>query len=288
MNNLFHFEGARIFYRVTGSGPPLVFLHNGGASHRIWERQVAHFSRTHRCIAFDLPGFGASERPAVRTSLRFHVDWLGAFFHLHRIEHATLVGNCMGSAIALAFASAHRVRASRLVLFHVLTKSTVLAGPYGPFFALEAPRLRRALRFLAARLTTPRLLLKHAVRAHFGSGVEPDAPLAIELARLYRRPGQLAALSDLVVDVDALAALDELVLARSSPPTLMLWGESNAVLPVHGGQALARTLEPHQFVCVSGGGHLVMHEQSPRINRILEEFFDANDPVDRHRRPAHP
>jgi len=277
----FDFEGARVFYTTHGSGKPMLLLHNGGASHRIWERQIEHFSASHRCIAFDLPGYGRSADAGLRTSLGFHVDWLDAFCTLHGIEGATLVGNCMGSAIALAYANAFPARVERLVLFHPLTKRTVLAGPYAPIFRLTTPRLRNALRALAMRLTTPRIFVKRAVRAHWGSGDRPDAALAAELARLYRQRGQLAALSDLLVDADAFAALDRLTLPPSFPRTLVVWGEENEVLPIAGGRSLARDLAPHRFVCVPGGGHLLMHQHFTRANRIMEKFFDAPSSVDR-------
>ena len=54
-------RGHSVRYLDRGQGEPLVFVHNGGMDHRLWEAQVAHFAPGRRVIALDLPGFGASD-----------------------------------------------------------------------------------------------------------------------------------------------------------------------------------------------------------------------------------
>ena len=68
------------------------------------------------------------------------------------------------------------------------------------------------------------------------------------------------------------------------PPTLLVWGEANRVLPLAGGRALAASLRPHRFATVPGGGHLLMHENFVDANRIMEGFVDAVTAA----KPAHP
>ena len=41
-------------------GPPIVWLGSLGSSTAMWERQVAVFGATHRCVLIDHPGHGAS------------------------------------------------------------------------------------------------------------------------------------------------------------------------------------------------------------------------------------
>lgn len=42
------FNGASLRYADRGSGDPIVFLHNGALSHRLWDLQLAHFELAHR------------------------------------------------------------------------------------------------------------------------------------------------------------------------------------------------------------------------------------------------
>src|SRR3954471_18788672 len=54
----------------TGEGaPPIVFIHGLAGSWQNWLENIPHFAAAgHRVVAFDLPGFGASELPADKVS----------------------------------------------------------------------------------------------------------------------------------------------------------------------------------------------------------------------------
>src|ERR1700754_5143807 len=47
----------KLYYEVTGSGPPIVFAHGLGGTHLSWWQQVAHFSPNHTCMTFAHRGF---------------------------------------------------------------------------------------------------------------------------------------------------------------------------------------------------------------------------------------
>src|SRR3954467_9025914 len=53
-------DGSEVEYVDLGSGPPMVFVHGLGACWQNWLENLPFFARTHRCVALDLPGFGAS------------------------------------------------------------------------------------------------------------------------------------------------------------------------------------------------------------------------------------
>lgn len=55
-------ETVRFHYTETGSGEPIVFLHGIPDSWYQWHHQMAALSTTHRCIAFDLKGYGQSSK----------------------------------------------------------------------------------------------------------------------------------------------------------------------------------------------------------------------------------
>ena len=40
---------------------PIIFLHGVGSDKSVWRRQLEHFGRTRRAVAFDYPGYGESE-----------------------------------------------------------------------------------------------------------------------------------------------------------------------------------------------------------------------------------
>ena len=49
--------GVRLYYEETGSGTPLVFVHEFGGDYRSWECQVRFFARRYRCLVFNARGF---------------------------------------------------------------------------------------------------------------------------------------------------------------------------------------------------------------------------------------
>src|SRR5271156_6186775 len=94
----FTFRGHQVFYRREGAGAPMVFLHNGGTSHRTWEPLIERYAADHDVIAPDMLGFGRSEHPKIEYSLDLYVDMLGALLDELGLGNVTLVGNCMGAA----------------------------------------------------------------------------------------------------------------------------------------------------------------------------------------------
>src|SRR6185437_13031464 len=56
-------EGARLYYEETGSGHPVIFVHEFGAVHREWETQIRWFARAYRCITFNARGYPPSDVP---------------------------------------------------------------------------------------------------------------------------------------------------------------------------------------------------------------------------------
>ena len=98
-------DGVKLYYEETGSGMPIVFVHEFAGDYRTWEPQVRHFSRRYRCIAYNARGYPPSDVPAdvehysqqrARDDIRCVLDQLG-------IEQAHIVGNSMGGFAALHF-----------------------------------------------------------------------------------------------------------------------------------------------------------------------------------------
>ncbi len=106
-------NGARLFYEVSGEGPPLVLLHAGIADHRMWDHQVDEFARRYRVIRYDLRGFGKSDLPPGPFSMR---DDLYRLLTMLDVDRAHLVGVSMGGGIAVDFALDHPDMAGALVL----------------------------------------------------------------------------------------------------------------------------------------------------------------------------
>lgn len=56
-------QGARIYYEETGSGTPILFIHEFGGDYRSWQDQVRRFARGWRCITWSARGYPMSDAP---------------------------------------------------------------------------------------------------------------------------------------------------------------------------------------------------------------------------------
>ena len=110
-------EGARLYYEETGTGHPILFIHEFGADHREWEDQVRFFSREYRCITYAARGYPPSEVPEDPKlyGQDFAVaDAVAVLRHLG-VPRAHIVGLSMGGFAALLFGIRHPEMASCLV-----------------------------------------------------------------------------------------------------------------------------------------------------------------------------
>jgi pimeloyl-ACP methyl ester carboxylesterase len=112
-----HQDGARVAYRETGAGPPLVLLHSLGLSHREWEPIVDPLSARFRVILPDLPLHGDSED---RPRHPYSPDWLADVISGFCVEAAgprcMVAGHDLGAELVLRAVTTGRLDVARLVL----------------------------------------------------------------------------------------------------------------------------------------------------------------------------
>ena len=269
----FEYENQLLRYVRAGSGDPIVLLHNGGTSHAIWSDVIP---RLHgfETFAIDLLGFGASSKPGHGYDLDTHVAILGAFIDAHGLAPVSLVGNCMGSAISLAFAMRRPEAVRSLVLINTLTSATFAKGLYAPMTSLS--RRVPALASVMAKVPLGAWLGKLGVRSQLGRhGVERRVHERQDLCACYAGASQSEALLGVLADLPSYAVLDRFVPPSSFPPVCTIWGLENRVLRAEQGRALVRTLRPARQEWLEGCGHLPMLERPERVAAIIREFFDS-------------
>jgi pimeloyl-ACP methyl ester carboxylesterase len=111
-------DGVRLYLEETGSGVPIVFVHEFAGDHRSWEPQVRFLSRWFRCITFNARGYPPSdvpEDPARYSQARARDDIRDVLAHLG-IERAHIVGLSMGGFATLHFGMAYPSRARSLLI----------------------------------------------------------------------------------------------------------------------------------------------------------------------------
>ena len=111
-------DGVKLYYEETGSGLPVVFVHEFAGDYRSYESQMRYFGQRYRCIAYNARGYPPSDVPKdpqkysqarARDDIRSVLDAL-------KIEQAHIVGLSMGGFATLHFGFTYPKRARSLVV----------------------------------------------------------------------------------------------------------------------------------------------------------------------------
>jgi 3-oxoadipate enol-lactonase len=254
----FHVESA-------GAGAPVLFIHGGTASAREWRPVLPLLAEHAECVAIDRLGCGESERSARGYDRATITDGLFALTDALGWERFAVVGQSFGGFWALSMAFARPERLTGLV---------VVNGAAGPMS--DAEQSRWDARMAARRQAAP---------------ADPTSPTAIDavmneiFADLSRVPASFR--EDLRfqaehADVGQLGVLaTESRTIASAPyaslrmPTLVIWGEADAMIPVERGRRLAEAIPGARFVGLPGIGHTCQVEAPAEFAAALSPFMDA-------------
>lgn len=110
MKNLLH-------YTDTGHGETtLVFLHYFGGSSKTWAAVIELLKNSFRCIAVDLPGFGASSPLVQQPTVENTAVKVNELLQALSLKNVVLIGHSMGGKVALALAAKRPVGVKQLIL----------------------------------------------------------------------------------------------------------------------------------------------------------------------------
>jgi len=111
-------NGVKLHTEETGSGHPILFIHEFAGDHRSWEPQIRYFSRRYRCISYDARGYLPSDVPDDPAEYSQDIavaDAIAVLDH-YGIDKAHVVGLSMGGFAALHIGMRHGNCASALVV----------------------------------------------------------------------------------------------------------------------------------------------------------------------------
>lgn len=98
--------GRQVHYVEAGSGSPVILLHQAPASGAMWQGLMAPLAALgHRCVAFDLPGYGMSDPLPGAPSLEGYAAAIEAAAASLGLESYDLVGHHTGASVALWMAT---------------------------------------------------------------------------------------------------------------------------------------------------------------------------------------
>jgi pimeloyl-ACP methyl ester carboxylesterase len=230
--------------------PAILLLHGFGVSLHLWDGWVPHLAQGFRVIRPDLPGFGLTGAdPTGDYSDDRTVAVLAALLDDLGIARAHVVGSSMGGRFAWRFAADHPGRVDRLVL--MAPDGFSESGRYG-----ERPKQPWWFRLL------PWMLPERPLRRISAAGYADPAALTDAIFTrthdLLRAPGVRRALLDRMATTRRYDPTP--FLARIAAPTLLLWGDTDRMIPHSQAEAYQRLIPASRTVVLPGLGHAPMEE----------------------------
>jgi len=242
----------------------LVLLHGMPGQLTNWRYQIERLERRWRVVAYDMRGYGESDKPRRVTFEDYLMD-LEEVMRLLGIREgdAVLVGHSFGGMVAQAFARGRDLKGLVLIGSAVRHSSDAVEWivQHLPAF-LWRPLLFRPNRFTIG-FYRKLFFSPEGPPEAFREFMEDNADYISGL------PAHVHRYSAALRDYDAEPWLSEV-----RCPTLVIVGRDDRVTPVGQSEVIARRIPGSRLLIVDGAGHLVLYERPDLINSAIEEFLE--------------
>ncbi len=272
----FTWKHGRIFYKESGlgiPGPPLVFIHGigAGASSFMWRKNFDELAQEFRVYAFDLLGFGFSDKPASAPySANLYVELISDFIREVAGGPANLVASSLGASYAVQVADEHPELVNSMVLnapvgYDTLNTRPGMAGAafYG---LLQSPVLGTSFYNVMA---SERSIRDYARRTLFYDYRRVTRRLVAHLYATSHQSGAqhaIAAFLSGYLNTDMSAAF-----ARLTQRVVLVWGKQDTTTPVSTAGALLR-LNPHARLEVFDFCRMMPEQEHPeKFNGLVKK-----------------
>lgn len=263
--------GAPMSFVDAGAGPTLLFVHGAPSWSLTWRGVIARLRADFRCIAPDLPGFGATpRRPGTPVSVRTSRDALVGFIDGLDLDRVVLVANDTGGAAGFGAATARPDRFAGLVANGTFAYRLKHYARVRVMLRLASSLPFRWLNRHTALL--PRLVLgpgtpgrripadeRGHVLAPFTSAAARDAAIDL-LGSLVRDPDYLGEVED------GLARLGDL-------PLLTVFGDRDPTVAAGFPQGFDRFFAQRDHVSVPGAAHFAHEDDPATVASAIETWF---------------
>jgi pimeloyl-ACP methyl ester carboxylesterase len=273
-----------VFYRVVGSGKPVMLIHGFGEDGSVWENQAPSNSpadrregkasaqnhtianlllnKGYQFIIPDLPGSGKSEM-IDDMSIEGMAEVIHSIIHEEDIDTCAVIGHSMGGYITLALVEKYYNHISAFGLFH----STAFAD------SEEKKAVRRkgiefinehdAFEFL--KTATPNLYAPDT-KLHNPQLVENQ----ISSLSYFTSEALVAYYNAMIQRPDRTS-----VLKTSKIPILFIMGKHDNAVPLQDGLKQCHLAENSYIHILRNSGHMGMQEESVAANRMIEKFLTS-------------
>lgn len=270
-------NGVRTHYTEAGeNGPVLIALHGGGAGSSGGAGMgglLPELAPHYRAIAIDsIGGFGQTDPFAPAPyGVQSRVDQVEAVVDALGLERFVIVGNSQGAWVAAKYAIQHPERVTKMILIASATIAAAMGIPeeFTPAFKKLAgyDYTREAMRdMMEALIYDKSKVTDELIEARYSSSIRPGAKEALAAFGAGHRYLQSPVMFANFDMRTSLPAITKYI------PTAFVWGEQDAMAPVHVGRQLEAMLPDATFHYIDRAGHQVQTDQPEALARIVVDL----------------
>jgi pimeloyl-ACP methyl ester carboxylesterase len=267
MNKELLYQNKKIFYRINGSGKPVVFIHGFGENGNIWNNQSEYLKDNlpagkagFKLIIPDLPGSGQSEM-IDDMSMEGMAEVIHSIIHEENIDACPVIAHSMGGYILLALVEKYWNHVSALGLFHSSAYADSEEKKAARRKGIEFINQHGAFEFL--KTSTPNLFSQQTkdenpeLITEFIAGLNNFSPAALVYyyEAMIQRPDRTK------------------MLQKATVPVLFIMGKYDNAVPLEDGLQQCHLPEKSYIYVLRNSGHMGMLEEKDKCNEILEKFL---------------
>lgn len=278
--HFFPWKHGKIFYKISGAenpGPALVFIHGVGAgsSSFMWRKNFDELAKNFRVYAFDLLGFGFSEKPAVASySADLYVELITDFIREVCGYPANVIASSLGAAYAIRVADEHPD----------LVNAMILNGPTGSDSLNRRPGMAGAAFY--GLLQSPVLgtsfynvmASERSIRDYARENLFYDHRRVTDrlVANLYATSHQSGAQHAIAAFLAGYLNTDtRSPFSRLTQPIVLVWGKQDTTTPLDHALSLVE-LNPQARLEVFDYCRMMPEQEQPdRFNALVRSTFLA-------------
>ena len=246
----------------TPGWPPLLLCNGIGASLELLQPFADALDPRRPVIRFDMPGIGGSPAPVIPYHLSTLPPLLAGLLDRLGYQQADVLGISWGGGLAQQFALSRPDRVRRLVLVATGPGALMVPGHPRVLLRMLTPRRHRNLAY-AARIAGEL----------YGGSARENPLVARDLLHATTRLGPARGYFYQLISTVGWTSLPRL--PRLRPPTLILAGDDDPIIPLVNARFMHRLI-PRSQLHIYHGGHLELAADSERLAAAVEAFLDAD------------
>jgi len=259
-------SGGEIAYDVLGFGPPLLLVHGTPSRSYIWRDVALRLADRFSVYAFDLLGFGQSERrEGLDLSISAQARLLAEFVETLDLDTPSIAGHDIGGAIALRSHLLEGVPFDCIALL-----DSVALRPW------ITPPTRHLKAYLESYETMPTEGFEAVVASHLRTATHrpmDETTQATYLDQWKGASGQSLYLKN-AAQLDENDTADfEPMLPSITVPVRIVWGENDAWLSPSIAKRLHKTIPGSDLVLLPDTGHFATEDSPREVAATLFDFF---------------